>query len=112
MDCFALTRGRPGTCAARTQLVLLSSIASTSVLSKSRAIGWERVSDDCAMTQILQRVLTGGHSNCPPLALMGSVGALAHERWPRWFPRQESQTERRPHRGPLENAGLLSSWID
>src|ERR1700751_1712754 len=72
MDCFALTRGRPGTCAARTQLVLLSSIASTSVLSKSRAIGWERVSDDCAMTQILHRVLTGGHSNCPPLALMGS----------------------------------------
>src|SRR6201987_3687387 len=73
MDCFALTRGRPGTRAARTQLVLLSLIASTSVLSKSRAIGWERVSDDCAMTQILQRVLTGGHSNCSPLALMGSM---------------------------------------
>ena len=46
-------------------------------------------------------------SICP-----ASVGALAHERWPRWFPRQEFQTEERPHRGPLENAGLLSSWID
>src|ERR1700759_4968756 len=79
MDCFALPRGRPGTCAARTQLVLLSSIASTSVLSKSRAIGWERVSDDCAMTQILQRVLTGGHSNCSPLALMGSIPLAPQE---------------------------------
>src|ERR1700739_1892487 len=110
MDCFALTRGRPGTYAARTQLVLLSSIASTSVLSKSRAIGWERVSDDCAMTQILHRVLTGGHSNCPPLALMGSVGALAHERWPRWFPRREFQTNPRPRSGPLGLTECLASW--
>jgi hypothetical protein len=40
------------------------------------------------------------------------VCALAHERWPRWFPRREFQTNGRPHRGPLENAGFLSSWID
>jgi hypothetical protein len=35
--------------------------------------------------------------------------ALAHERWPRWFPRQEFQTESRPYRGPLENAECFSS---
>ena len=27
------------------------------------------------------------------------VGALAHERWPRWFPRHEFQTEVRPYLG-------------
>src|SRR3954447_26339778 len=32
----------------------------------------------------------------PPLALVGSVCALAHERWPRWFPRQEFHTKGRP----------------
>ena len=40
------------------------------------------------------------------------VCALAHERWPRWFPRREFQTDGRPHRGPLGNAEFLSSWID
>src|SRR5208282_5950579 len=44
--------------------------------------------------------------------MSGLFCALAHERWPRWFPRQEFQTEGRTHRGPLENAEFLSSWID
>src|SRR5208283_6221927 len=37
----------------------------------------------------------------PPPAPMASVGALAHERWPRWFPRQGFQTTLRPCKGPL-----------
>ena len=43
------------------------------------------------------------------LALMRSVCARAHERWPRWFPRREFQTDKRPHRGPPGNAVFLSS---
>src|SRR6202050_201534 len=74
---FALTRGKPGIWAARTQLVLLSSIASTSVQSWSRAIGWKTELDVCAMTRLLQGVPTVNSIDCPLIALMGSVGAAA-----------------------------------
>src|SRR5205823_4067447 len=50
--------------------------------------------------------------NSLPLALMGSVCALAQERWPRWVRRREFQTNGRPHRGPLVRCGFLSLWID
>src|SRR3954452_8867133 len=46
-------------------------------------------------------------------AHMSGLVARSHiERWPRWFPRWEFQTDERPHRGPPANAVFLSSRID
>jgi hypothetical protein len=43
---------------------------------------------------------------------MASVDALAHERWPRWFPRHEFQTTERPVNWPLGLSECSASWID
>src|ERR1019366_30657 len=48
---------------------------------------------------------------CPPKALIGSLNALVHERWPRWFPQREFLTIQRPSR-PLVSTESLASWID
>src|SRR5688572_21863062 len=73
MTRFALVCGRPGTWAAKTQFLLLSSIASTSV----RSI-WTTSAplNDCDM--IRPPELEMAQSNLPAPQIMGSIGAAFH----------------------------------
>ncbi len=78
--CFGFfTRGKPGTWAASIQLLLLSSIESTRVQSKSGTIGWGIEPDVSVITGILRAFFTDGHLN---LLAAGPHGIFRRGAWP------------------------------